>query len=120
MTARRILVVDDSALLLDMVRSTLEDAGFDVVTANTLDELEAQDSKTFDLILMDVQMPELYGDDIAAIFRHVRGARARIVLLSNLAPEELAQRSSEAELDGFICKQDGMGVLLDRVQELLS
>jgi DNA-binding NarL/FixJ family response regulator len=69
---------------------------------------------------MDVQMPELYGDDVAAVLRHVRGTRARIILFSNLPPEELSQRAAEAGLDGFITKQQGMDALVSQVRELLT
>jgi len=119
-TASRILVVDDSTLTLELVRTALEESGFQVATASTIAELEAQDPKKFDLILMDVQMPELFGDDIAAIIRHVRGARGRIVLFSNLGPAELATRTAEAELDGYICKRDGMEALVSQVKGFLA
>jgi DNA-binding response OmpR family regulator len=82
-------------------------------------ELEERDPASFDLILMDVQMPELYGDDVAAVLRHVRGARARIFLFSNLPQEELEQRASEAGLDGYINKRDGMDALVSQLRELL-
>lgn len=120
MSTTRVLVVDDSALTLDLARDALEQAGLEVVTANSLGELEEQDPGTFDLILMDVQMPELYGDDIAAVLRHVRRARARIVLFSNLPSDELSARAARAGLDGFICKQDGMNAFVARVREFLA
>ena len=118
--SRRVLVVDDSVLLLDIVRNALEAAGFEIATANTMTELEQHDPASFDLILMDVHMPEIYGDDVAAVLRHVRGAQARILLLSNLPAEELAVRASEAGLDGYFNKQDGMDALVSRVRELLA
>jgi DNA-binding response OmpR family regulator len=119
-TTRRILVVDDSVLTLDITRTALEEAGFEVATACNFPELETQDPTQFDLILMDVQMPELYGDDVAAVIRHVRQARARIVLFSNLPADELAARATAAGLDGYVCKRDGMGTLIARVREALA
>lgn len=114
------LVVDDSALTLDLTRSALEGAGFAVTTACGGDEVEALDPHAFDLILMDVQMPALYGDDIAAVLRHVRKAPARIFLVSGLSADELALRASEAGLDGHICKREGMDAIVARVKELLA
>jgi DNA-binding response OmpR family regulator len=118
--SNRILVVDDSVLMLDIVRNALELAGYETATANNMAELEQQNPATFDLILMDVQMPELYGDDVASVLRHARGARARIILFSNLPPDELAQRASEAGLDGYMSKQQGVEALVSRVRELLA
>jgi DNA-binding NarL/FixJ family response regulator len=68
---------------------------------------------------MDVHMPELYGDDVAAVLRQ-RGSRARILLFSNLPPDVLAQRSAEAGLDGYFSKKDGIEALVARVQALLA
>jgi len=116
----RILVVDDSVLMLDIVRDALEVAGFQAATANSIAELEGHDPASFDLILMDVQMPEIYGDDAAYVVRHVRGANARILLFSNLPSDELAKRASEAGLDGYISKHDGMDALVSQVRELLA
>ena len=115
----RVLVVDDSVLMLDIVRDALETSGFQISTANTMAELAERDPSSFDLILMDVQMPELYGDDVAAVLRHVRGAQARIYLFSNLPSEELALRASEAGLDGYINKRDGMDALVSQLREIL-
>ncbi len=115
----KVLVVDDSVLMLDLVRDALGGAGFHIATANNLEELEQRDPGSFDLILMDVQMPELYGDDVAAILRHVRGAASKIVLFSNLPPEELATRASEAGLDGYFSKREGMDALITHVRGLL-
>jgi DNA-binding response OmpR family regulator len=116
----RVLIVDDSVLMLEVVRNALEGAGFEAATANSMEELERQDPGTFDVILMDVQMPELYGDDVASVLRHVRGARARMILFSNLPADELAVRASEAGLDGYLTKQQGMDALVSRVRELLA
>lgn len=118
--SHRVLIVDDSVLMLDVVRDALVGAGFHTATANNLTEFEQQNPSTFDLILMDVQMPELYGDDVAAVLRHVRGASSRIFLFSNLPPDELATRVSEAGLDGYFNKRDGMDSLITHIRQVLG
>lgn len=118
--SKRILIVDDSVLMLEIVRDALVGAGFHAATANNLAEFEQLDPASFDLILMDVQMPELYGDDVAAVLRHVRGASSRILLFSNLPPEELAVRAKEAGLDGYFSKRDGMDALITHIRQVLG
>lgn len=118
--SHKILVVDDSVLMLDIVREALVGAGYQTATANNLAEFEEQNPASFDLILMDVQMPELYGDDVAAVLRHVRGATSRIYLFSNLPPEELAQRAEEAGVDGYFSKRDGMEALIANLRGVLG
>jgi DNA-binding response OmpR family regulator len=118
---KRVLLVDDSPMVLDIARDALEDAGFQVLTANDLNELEnLRQTGEPDLILMDVQMPEAFGDDVAMVLKMVRGVNTPIYLLSNLDEEELAERAEDAECDGYIWKRAGIDALVDRVKEILS
>lgn len=118
---KRVLIVDDSALMLNMARDALEQAGFSVATAHDLGELEAEQERGLpDLILMDVRMPELYGDDVAMVLRNVREVKVPIYLWSSLDPEELAERAGEAEIDGYVCKRDGVDELVGKVREILA
>jgi DNA-binding response OmpR family regulator len=117
---KRILVVDDSDLMLQITRQALEQAGFEVQVAQNMQQLEDFQGRPLDLILMDVQMPELFGDDVAMVLRAVRGVNVPIYLYSNLEPEELEERAKEAQLDGYICKHEGLDVLLGRVRNILG
>ncbi len=117
----RILLMDDSPLFLDVANHALLAAGYDVYTARTLAELErAEDGPAVDLVLMDVQMPEIFGDDIAMVMRQVRGVEAPIYLLSSLDEESLAERASEAGIEGYISKHAGVDHLLERVHSILA
>jgi DNA-binding response OmpR family regulator len=118
--AQRILVVDDSEVILAAVTAALTQAGYSVTGVDTLDKLHEAERQTFDLVLMDVQMPQLYGDDIAGILRHERKMSGKVYLFSSLPGEELAERAAEAGLDGHIAKDDGLDNLLARVAEILG
>ena len=117
--AQRILVVDDSPIILAAVRHTLAGAGYGCETCATFEELERHDVDGFDLVLMDVQMPELYGDDVAVALRQ-RKLRAPIYLFSTIDEVELEERAKEAGLDGFISKKRGMAHLLTELQRIFS
>ena len=116
---RRILVIDDSPLILAAVRHTLVGAGYGCETCATFDELARQDVHAFDLVLMDVQMPELYGDDVALALRQ-REVRAPIYLFSTLDEAELATRAREAGIAGYISKKRGMDHLLGELTRILG
>jgi DNA-binding response OmpR family regulator len=59
---KRILVVDDDENILNLERTILEQKGFDVTTAGGGKEaLERLERETFDLVLLDVMMPEVDG-----------------------------------------------------------
>ena len=121
MSRKRILIFDDSAIVLDVTRFALEGAGYEVAVAQSLADLEhEQEHFRPDLLLIDIQMPEAMGDDVAMVLRAARGVKAPILLFSGLAEAELAQRAADAEVEGYICKWDGIEAVLDRVGAVLA
>ncbi len=120
MNPKRVLVLDDSPLALELTQSALEQEGFVVATAMDLVAFEARRAEAPpDLILVDVQMPEAFGDDVATTLRGARGVRTPILLLSSLEDKELARRAAEAEVDGWISKRAGLQELVRRVRMIL-
>jgi DNA-binding response OmpR family regulator len=118
---RTILVLDDSSLALAVTRAALESAGFNVVIAEDLATFERERERCNPhLILVDVQMPEMFGDDIAATLIGMRAVDVPIVLFSSLDETELARRSAEASATGYISKSAGMTELVRRCRELLG
>jgi DNA-binding response OmpR family regulator len=119
-SAKRVLVIDDSPFILEATKAALTDVGFSVEVAKDLREVEAQSHREHDLILIDVQMPEAFGDDLAMLLRVGRRMKTPIFLLSSLPDEELVRRAEEAEVDGYISKRAGMEAMVKRVQEILG
>jgi two-component system alkaline phosphatase synthesis response regulator PhoP len=118
---KKVLIVDDSALVLEMMRAALDAAGYEVLIANNLTDLEKlKQQHRPDLVLMDVQMPEAFGDDVAMVLRAAREVEAPIYLLSTLDDAELRRRAADAEIDGFISKQMGAAAIVKRVQEIIG
>ena len=118
--AKRILLVEDSPIIQAAVTQVLGDHGYELATRSNFEELMSSGVEGFDLILMDVQMPELYGDDVAMVLRSERKVATPIYLFSSLPPTELAERAKSAGVDGFIHKGEGMEHLVSRVREILS
>jgi CheY-like chemotaxis protein len=117
---KRILIVDDSPLILAASKHALTGAGYDVETRSGVEDLGAKGFEGFDLILMDVQMPELYGDDVASVLRQDRAVRTPIYLFSTLPDEELRERVSDAKVDGFISKGAGVEHLVAEVVRIFA
>ena len=120
MSGKRVLIVDDSPLILAAAEHALRDAGFEVSTRTSVSDVGARGAEGFDLILMDVQMPELYGDDVATILRTERGVETPIYLFSTLAEAELRERAREARVDGYISKDAGLEHLVAEVHRILG
>ena len=119
MVKKKILLVDDSPIIQAAAQFTLVQAGYAVELRATFDELMTKPIDGFDLILMDVQMPELYGDDVAMVLRHERGVKTPLYLFSTLPDADLEERATSARVDGFISKARGMDHMLERVREIL-
>jgi DNA-binding response OmpR family regulator len=118
---KAILVFDDSPFALALTRAALESAGFTVAIADDLTSFERQRmSFDPDLILVDVQMPEAFGDDVALTLRGWHGVQVPILLVSSLDQNELAGRAQRAQVSGYIWKGAGMSELVRRCRELLE
>ena len=116
----RVLVMDDSELILAMTREALERAGFEVSTAKDITELEAFRDRPVDLLVIDVQMPEAYGDDLALTLKEAYGVTTPILLFSTLDETELAPRAAEAKVAGYVSKRAGLEVLVERVKTFIG
>jgi CheY-like chemotaxis protein len=119
MPNRTVFIVDDSEIVLDVVRDVLESADYKVRTMMRWEELDRTlKTVTPDLILMDVNMPEVYGDFALAFFRETRGLKTvPILLYSDIDVDELKLRAEESEADGFVSKSWGTERLVEIVNQ---
>ncbi len=110
-----ILIVEDSKFFLNQIKGFTEDAGYNVVTAldgvEGLERLEAME-KEIDLILTDIEMPNLDG---IGFTREVRAKREfqdmPILALTSVAGEEAEKAALEVGIDEYLIKLDREKVL---------
>jgi two-component system sensor histidine kinase BarA len=103
----RVLVADDSAASRGLVTALLEAWGARVTLARDGDEARTRlDSEPFDLVLMDLRMPGMDGEEVTARLRRQegRGPRTPVVALTADALEETRRRALQAGVDGFLAK----------------
>lgn len=118
---KKILIVDDSPMMLELAHDALEAAGYQSLATSDLGEMgRLLESETPDLILLDVQMPEAYGDDVANVLRGLRNVTVPVLLFSILDEKELADRAKAAQVDGYIYKGAGLTEMVRRVKALLG
>ena len=104
---KRILTVDDSSTMRQMVGVTLKSAGFEVLEA--ADGVEALDklrqSPTIDLVLTDLNMPRMDGLELTRQIRALASGRAvPIILLTTESSPEMKLRGKAAGATGWIVK----------------
>jgi CheY-like chemotaxis protein/HPt (histidine-containing phosphotransfer) domain-containing protein len=115
-----ILLVDDNAVNLKVASIMLLRMGYEIDQAtNGLEALSAQQKNRYDLIFMDIQMPEMDGVTATKqIFNtYSRAERPRIVALTAHAIQEDRERYLEAGMDGYISKPVRISRLIEEIEK---
>ena len=115
-----ILLVDDNAINLKVASRMLERMGYIVDQAtNGLEALHALEGKSYDLILMDIQMPEMDGVTATKhiIANYDQSERPRIVAVTAHAMKGDRERYLEAGMDGYISKPVRVEKLVEAIYE---
>ena len=117
----RILLAEDNAVNQKLAIKLLSQMGYRVdVAGNGLEAIEAIERQKYDVVLMDVQMPEMDGLEASRQIcaRWPRGVRPRIVAMTANAMQGDRERCFEAGMDDYVSKPVRVGELisaLDRV-----
>ena len=116
------VIVDDSQLVLEAGRRTLEEAGIQVITIdNPLMLHRTVGREQPDLVLIDVNMPALNGDALAQVIRNSeKGRGVSLVLFSDMPEEELSDRAKRCGAKAYIKKSEDPSHLLREVVTLLA
>jgi two-component system chemotaxis response regulator CheY len=117
------LIVDDSSAVRAFVRASLEDAGFArVQEAETgFEALRLLASNTFDVVIVDVNMPDINGLELLAFMRRSpRQQAARKILISTQMDGPDARRGIDLGADAFLQKPFEVGELRALIRDLIS
>jgi CheY-like chemotaxis protein len=120
----QILLVEDNPINQKVAARLLEKHGHTVVIArNGREALALLDGRAFDLVLMDVQMPEMDGLEATAAIRrreHGTGQRLPIVALTAQATTDDRARCFQVGMDGYLTKPVRTQVLLQALAEIMA
>jgi len=117
-----VLLVEDSIATRTQEKRILEAAGFEVVTAvDGLDGFNKLQTRNFDAVVSDVQMPNLDGLGLTQRIRqHREYSELPVVLVTTLATDDDKRRGAEAGANAYITKGSfTQDVLLDTLQRLI-
>ena len=126
-TGKKLLVVEDNELNLEIASTLLKEAGFEVDTAENgkiaVEKVEAASAGRYDLILMDIQMPEMDGYEATRRIRALPDARKAalpIVAMTANAFEDDRKNALHAGMNGHIAKPLDIQKLFQVLSELLK
>jgi len=119
MDTTSILIVEDDEDLRLALADNLRDEGYDVECAATgAGAYEATAIRDFDLVILDIMLPDTDGYSICRALRE-KGYGAMIMMLTARSLEEDLVRGFEAGADDYLCKPYRLRELLMRTQALL-
>ncbi len=118
----KILAVDDSASMRQMVAFTLKGAGFDVVEASDgVEALDKAQGNKFDLVISDVNMPNMDGLTLVGELRKLADFKfIPILLLTTESSMEKKKEGKAAGATGWIVKPFNPDQLLKTVNKVLG
>jgi len=114
----KILIIDDKELITKLAAFDIENSGYSVITANSgISGLQKMRNSMFDLILLDIEMPDLSGLDILRIMKtDVKLKDIKVIILSGVAHyKELAESLG---CNAFILKPFTPSMLIGVIEQL--
>lgn len=119
-----VLVVDDSPTIVKFVSFSLKNNGYSVLTASDgMDAIEkiSSHTKPIDLIITDLNMPNVDGYElIATLRRNSKFREIPIIILSSEEEEEDKQRGIEVGASSYLVKPFKSTILLREISKYLS
>jgi DNA-binding NarL/FixJ family response regulator len=118
---KRILIVDDQAALLKVLRTSLEHHGFIVCgeAENGIDAISRAVATRPDLVILDVAMPGLNGIEVASILQ--RELPDVPIILHTIYGDRVGKSlKALVGIKAVVAKSEGVGKLIDRVRLLTN
>lgn len=107
---KHILIVEDEQFISELYVRSLTKAGYDVkVIVDGQEALRSAQSNIYDIILLDIMLPNLTGTEILTKLRDKQitpNLKAKIIITTNLEMDEEHRLAMEAQADGYIVKAE--------------
>lgn len=108
--SRKILIVEDEHFITELYVRALTKAGYQVdALSDGAEALKAAQTNQYDIILLDLMIPNLTGIEILRILRdpaRVPQLKAKIIIITNLEQREDVRADIEKQADGYLVKAE--------------
>lgn len=119
---KRILVVEDQAAIINMLRMRLEANNYEVITAGDGQEgLEKAHKENPSLIILDIMLPKMNGYKVCQLLKaDPKYNTIPIIISSGRTPQEIRKVGQEVGADAYVSKPFEAEALLSKMKELLE
>ena len=104
-----ILIIEDDRFIGEMYQRSLQQAGYSVdwVVTGREGELAAL-AKPYDLVLLDIMLPEVQGGDVLNLLRGEEDKipKSRVIIMTNFDQDEETRTAMQSKVDGYLIKAD--------------
>ena len=121
-STKRILVVDDTKDVLQVVSRRLQSWGYEAITADSGEEgLRVAEEQVPDLILLDIMMPKLKGREVCARLKaNPKTQKIPVIFLTALGLADHVKAGMDLGADDYIVKPFEPAELKDRITICLA
>jgi len=118
---RKILVVEDDADSRELLATVLQIEGFDVITAEDgRSGIKVAEAEQPDLVITDINMPELNGFMMAKILREKSDLRKIPILALTAYPQDIIQSAVADGIDKILSKPVQIDALVALINQMLA
>ena len=119
----KIAIIEDNTVITQIYRMKFEFEVFDVqFPANAADGIKLVEKFSPDIILLDLQMPQMNGDEaLKKIRESKKGKNIPVIILTNTGKEEAPENLKDLNIEGYIVKAEMTPKqVVNRVKESLN
>jgi DNA-binding response OmpR family regulator len=121
MSVKRILLVEDDLMLLELLKIGIESEGLQVLTANNgEDAIRLVQNQSPAMIVLDLMMPVMDGIRFVRWLRVEEGNQIPVLVMSSLARDEMASELLAYGVNKVLCKPVDLATFLGAVNSLLQ
>jgi len=117
-----ILLIDDDEFIRDIYSTKFSESGVDITTAeNGTEALEMLAEKDFDVVLVDMVMPEMDGIEFLEQFYENHDQDSVVIILSNQGQPKDVDKAQAFDIDGYIIKANNVpSEILDEITRIYN
>lgn len=119
---KKLLIVDDSITILEIVKKFIGNKTYEVITANNgVSGLKMAEMEKPDVVLLDIMLPQMDGYEVCRRIRNNSDlAKTKILIFSVKSDKASMDAGYKAGADDYLTKESGLEIIADRVDRLLN